>query len=198
MWNGVCEPKIGRISFREDDNEDDEIEATRTLLVSNNTLGDQTDEATYHPVCHFVRPRRYLLSTNAEDARTWTINLSFLTKKSAETLVVSWEFQPKEVVNNTLWDNQERKLSKSEGYCEGVLLNEKVKRCSCWEIGANCKLLCKENEIIECNKEFNHFEICFWLDERDPGDKRFHINVDLFYLREFLFRRYDLKWKMTS
>ena len=158
-------------------------------MISNNTLGDETDEATYHPVCYFIRPRRYLLSTNAEDTRTWTINLSFLTKKSAETLVVSWEFQPKELVSNTLahqWDNQERQLSKSEGCCKGVLLNKKVKRCSWWEIGANCKLLCKENEIIECNKEYNHFEICFWLDERDPGDKRFHINVDFICENSFL------------
>ncbi|GFH55366.1 predicted protein [Chaetoceros tenuissimus] len=189
IWNGIrpiSDDDIGCIYF-----DGAQIKATRIPLLSSNTLGDQTDEATYHPSCYEYYPKRYLLSTNVEDTRTWRINLSFLTKKSSETLVMSWEFQPKEIMNLTynkksIWDDQETELSDSIGSYIGVVLNKKMKRCSSCRKDAECMLLSKENSFVECNADYNHFDICFWLDERDPSNKRFHLTTNFVCENSFL------------
>ncbi|GFH50092.1 predicted protein [Chaetoceros tenuissimus] len=196
MWNGVrpiVNEEIGNISFPINDDYDDESEssdiwigATYIELFFSNSLGDKTDEATYHPFSpNNSRPNRYLISTDAEDIRTWTINLSFLTEKSKETLVRSVDIRPDEILNHicmmSQWDDQESALLESEEDLNGVILNEKVKRCSgfhwMWKEGTKIMVLSEENKLTECSLDDNDFDICFWLDERDPSKRRFHVTT---------------------
>lgn len=212
VWNGVrpiLNSDLGNICYPGDDNlyDGSYIDATIIEPFSSNSLGDETDEATYHPFGHGFRVNKYLLSTDVNDTRTYTLNASLLTPKSRETLVLSVDIEPKQVLkdieNKTTWDNQEEMLARHIAGCGGVeseacqwysldkvVLDKKLKRCSgfYWEPKEGTKImaLTKENQLIECNLDRNRFEICFWLDERDPENKRFHVTADFSFENELL------------
>lgn len=139
VWNGV-RPFL-RDDFVDDDEEGEDdydsdsnrIWDARIDLYYINSLGDKTDKATYHPRSHEFRPNRYLLSTSDGDKRPWTLNMSFLTTKSAETLVCTITFEPEKLLNhlhlNHTWDDQASMLS-NDINLNGIVLNKELKRIS--------------------------------------------------------------------
>ncbi|GFH55365.1 predicted protein [Chaetoceros tenuissimus] len=211
VWNGVkpiLASDLGNICYPGDDDDDENyIDATIIEPFSSNSLGDETDEATYHAFSHGFRVNKYLLSTDVNDTRTYTLNVSFLTPKSRETLVLSVDIEPQQVLkdieNKTTWDDQHEMFAEHIAGCGGVeseesqwysldkvLLDEKLKRCSgfYWEPKKGTKIMAvtKRNKLIECNLDRNRFDICFWLDERDPSNKKFHVTADFSFENDLL------------
>ena len=73
----------------EDFGVEEDIDLTMLYPISTKTLGDSTDASTIHPMNHHDRPPRYLLSTDAEDIRSWSVNVSLVSPLSSETLIFS-------------------------------------------------------------------------------------------------------------
>uniref|UniRef100_A0A7S1FMG9 Uncharacterized protein n=1 Tax=Corethron hystrix TaxID=216773 RepID=A0A7S1FMG9_9STRA len=93
---------------------------TFTIPFSANSLGDKTTNATFYHHEAFECLPRYFFSADHDDERQWRFNVSAVTSRSAETLLLSSEMVPSKVVQaiekKNLWE-------KDGGY--GEFLREK-------------------------------------------------------------------------
>lgn len=65
------------------------------------SLGDSTSSGTVYPEWQEYRPKRYLLSTDSKDTRSWRFNLSVVSPRCSETLLVSQEVVPEIVTTES-------------------------------------------------------------------------------------------------
>jgi len=198
VWSGVkpLEKEFhGSSSFRVSDLGLN-ISQTCADIDSSKTLGDKTDAATIHTTALGNPPPRYLLSTDANDKRNWTLNVSLLTAKSLETLLFNVYIVPHEIVKMIGKDNSWEKdsgyaqiLGFQETYsdndcewygCNSVVPDENLWRCkSVWNLinkyKGPPKGIGEDGEMVSFQYLRDH--TCFWFDRRN-GKNRLHVTME--------------------
>mmetsp|Transcript_12555 Transcript_12555/g.25962 ORF Transcript_12555/g.25962 Transcript_12555/m.25962 type:complete len:354 (-) Transcript_12555:196-1257(-) len=123
-WCGVHPVNSGEIAgVHQENDEGEDVTMTGIYPQSSKTLGDKTDPSTIHSMDHGHRPSKYLFSADADDTRTWRFNVSVVSPWSAETLIISSDIIPRDVVEYVSemngWDEK-------SGYEDVCMLKEQL------------------------------------------------------------------------
>jgi hypothetical protein len=93
----LTEPDIGSILIPGEEGQDN-MYGFYLIPCSSKSLGRKTDNTIVHDMNNGNRPKRFLLSTRADNQRNWRFNVSILSPKCSETLVTSYEIGPATIV----------------------------------------------------------------------------------------------------
>jgi len=199
-WNAVLplnESSVGGMDATDENGEDVDVSIVHPL--SSRTLGDATDAATIHPFQHAFESTRYLLSTDIGDTRTWIFNVSMVSRNCLETLIHSCcivpAMQKKCIDEYDAWEpnsgyHQVDKIMNQAGEFKEFYENmysltspdPNLFRCSDLENvtqipTSTLKGIGMKGDVCELCY-FSYFEFCYWLDERNPTEKRLHLTLD--------------------